>query len=199
MTDPAPAAPPSHLALVFPGAEYGIDAPALRYPARVLAQLGAEVRVVGYGRSGGAAGAGGGIEALVAGVRASVADVLAERGWDRVTLVAKSLGTLAIATAMQQVALPGRTSAIWLTPLFGRPAVREGAISSGWPSLLVAGSADPAHDAVAHELVVEGLGAASVEIPGADHALEVAGDVRASVQAMVTVVDAVLAFANLEC
>jgi hypothetical protein len=40
--------------------------------------------------------------------------------------------------------------AIWVTPLLGLDYVWAGAIDKAWPSLGVAGSADPYHDPAAH-------------------------------------------------
>ena len=85
-------------------------------------------------------------------------------------------------------------SAIWLTPLFGAADVRELAAQSGLRSLIVAGDADPYHDADGFEHVARALGASTLIVERADHALEVPGDVGASIDALSALTAAVLDF-----
>lgn len=121
--------------------------------------------------------------------------VLEERAWTDTVVVAKSMGTGVLADAGSTLAA-NRPRAIWLTPLFGNEPVERGAIGLGWPSLLVAGSADPLHDPAAFERVATALTANTLLVDGADHSLEVGGDAHASVAVMAQLVDAVAAFAS---
>jgi hypothetical protein len=132
--------------IVLPGQAYGVDGPALAVPLGVLSD--SSVAVVTY-----------------ASPVAAQVDELAS-GAERVTFLAKSLGTRYLAS------LPGRPAdAIWVTPLFGDAAVRDGAIASGMRSLIISGGADPTYDAAAVAAVVAALGAVSLVIAGADHGL----------------------------
>ena len=90
----------------------------------------------------------------------------------RVTFVAKSLGTKALASLDSEALAGKEVDAIWLTPLFSEPDVHSGAIELGWRSLLVAGQADSYHQPEHHEAVRDALSAASVVLPVADHRLE---------------------------
>jgi hypothetical protein len=93
-------------------------------------------------------------------------------------------------------ALPAdrRISAIWLTPLFGVEDVRTAAMRTGLRSLIVAGTADEYHDQNGFDAVSTALRADTLLIPGADHSLEVLGDVFATVDAMRALSEAVLDF-----
>ena len=86
-------------------------------------------------------------------------------------------------------------SAIWLTPLFGVPEIRDRAATSGLRSLIVAGSVDPYHDPAGLDAVASALAASTLVVPNADHALEVRGDVLGTLHAMHSLTRAVLEFA----
>jgi hypothetical protein len=79
--------------------------------------------------------------------------------------------------------------AVWLTPLVGEAAVRDGIAP---PALLVGGTADPSWDAG----FARSLGVQVVELERVDHGLVVEGDVEASLDAMRRLVQAVAAFAT---
>lgn len=188
----------SYLAIVLPGGEYGAHGPALHLPRLALQEAGAEAVVVKYPPLPWPLPEGGEWwDDLHRAVAGEVASIVTEARPDRVTFVAKSLGTMALAALATATTGAARVDAVWLTPLFGLEAVRSGAISHGWPSLLVAGGADPAHDPAAHEQVRAALVAPSLVLAGADHALEVPGDVRATLDRLRALTEAVIAFAEL--
>jgi pimeloyl-ACP methyl ester carboxylesterase len=178
------------LTIVLPGAGYGPIGAAIRLPCLALEDAGAESVAVAYpplvpSRPP--------LDEIIAHAADQVARILEEHSPLRVTVVAKSLGTVVLAAA--DLSLPTATEAIWLTPLFGDETVRAQAEQRGLRSLLVAGSADSAHDAEGHERVRAALGAESLLIAGANHALEVPGDVRATLDGLRQLVDAVERFA----
>jgi hypothetical protein len=111
----------------------------------------------------------------------------------RPLLVAKSLTTLASARAAR-LGLAG----VWLTPLIGRASppfasmVVEGLRAASERSLLVGGTGDPSWDGGVARSVPN---ATVVEIPAADHALQVPGDLHASLDALRTTTNAVVDFA----
>ena len=187
---------PSHLIIVLPGARYGLIGPAILFPVLALEQSGGEVHLIGYPRplprdlnQDSAA-----LFAVKA--RDLIQAEVDARSPDRVSLVAKSLGTVVLGAIGDQLRLPDRVEALWLTPLFGLPYVREGAARTAWRSLIVSGAADPAHDTAGLEQVVAALGAESLVIEAADHALQISGDVLATVEAMRCLAEAVLQFAH---
>lgn len=72
--------------------------------------------------------------------------------------------------------------------------MRDGACALGWPSLIVAGTADDAHDAKNLETVATSLNAQTLLIDGADPSLEIRGDVLATTDALRAVATATLDF-----
>jgi hypothetical protein len=188
----------SYLAIVLPGGEYGAQGPALHLPRLALQEAGAETVVVKYPPLPWPLPEGGAWwDDFHRSVAGEIASIVSDARPDRVTFVAKSLGTMALAALDAATTGAARVDAVWLTPLFGLEAVRSGAISHGWPSLVVAGGADAAHDPVAHEQVRAALVAPSLVLAGADHALEVPGDVRATLDRLRALTEAVIAFADL--
>jgi hypothetical protein len=185
---------PSHLGVLLPGASYGPLGPALRFPSLVLEELGAKVVAVEYPP----APPGGQLpwEDLWRSVGSAVAYQLADARPARVTFVAKSLGTLALAGLAEAVVGGALVEAIWLTPLFGLERVRKGAIGHRWRSLLVAGGADGYHDPLYHEVVRDALGADSLVLAGGDHCLEVRGDVGATLDGFRALVEALAEFVS---
>ena len=110
-------------------------------------------------------------------------------GRGRVLLVAKSLGTYAAPLAAER-----GYDAVWLTPLLQLPSLAEAFAANPARQLLVGGTADDiAWDAaVARDLAARGCDV--LEVPGADHALMVPGDVVRGVEVHVEVVRAVDSF-----
>ena len=170
----------THLAVVFPGASYHHGMPVLRLPSLVLERAGAVVVPVSYTSTTED-------EPFYAGVDAALEAALAEHGPTRLTLVGKSLGGHALAHLARRGV--GADEAVWLTPVFVRDEVYDGAQRASWRSLYVYGTADPAH----HPERQASLAGAKVELAGADHALEVAGDPAATLDGWRRIVDAVSA------
>jgi alpha-beta hydrolase superfamily lysophospholipase len=103
-------------------------------------------------------------------------------------VVAKSITTLAC-SRVAELELP----AMWLTPLLHQPSVRSGLEAATAPNLLIGGTGDSTWDS----RFAAGLpNATVVEVAGADHALQIPGDPRASVDVLRTVIDAVTDFAT---
>lgn len=100
----------------------------------------------------------------------------------RTLVLAKSLGTCAADWASRR-GYPG----IWLTPLLTEARVRGALSRQTAGGLLVGGTADPAWDGAA----AHATGLDVVEVPGADHALHVGTDWRASLTALHTTLEAV--------
>ena len=183
----------TRIVVVLPGGGYGPQGAALRFPLRALEQLGrTDSTVVSYPAVG--AGSPDATSVLVDAVADQVLPVIREWRADEVVFLAKSLGTRALAGIAHRLPTDRLVSAIWLTPLFGAADVRELAAQSGLRSLIVAGDADPYHDADGFEHVARALGASTLIVERADHALEVPGDVGASIDALSALTAAVLDF-----
>lgn len=119
-------------------------------------------------------------EERVAWVEGQVAGAVeAERGACGL-LVGKSLGSLGTGVAAER-SLP----AVWLTPLLTLEHVVRSLRRTQAPTLLVGGTADRMWDSE----VADGLGHDVLEVPSADHSLEVGGDVVGSVEVLRQVVE----------
>ena len=185
-----------HLALVLPGGGYGPAGSALRFPALALAQCGAEVCEVRYrtapprefdleaGRD------------FYFAARDQLQAIVDEHQYTKVTFIAKSLGTMVLGAIGRELTLPAVVAAVWITPIFSLDYVRNGALARGWRSLIVSGAADRYYDPRATDQVVSSLGADSVVLDGADHSLEVSGDVLATIEGMQRLASAVVDFAS---
>jgi predicted alpha/beta-hydrolase family hydrolase len=172
---------PAGRALVLPGAGYTVDHPLLFWACHVLADAGWQVTLARW--------------EIDAAARAE-ADAFVERAAEaldaaappaaRTLVVAKSFGTFAARWACAR-SLPG----VWLTPVLPEATVVDALTSSSAPGLLVGGTAD---ELWLGEVAVA-TGKQVLEVPGADHALHVEGDWRASVQALRLTLEAIESFA----
>ncbi|MEU5692966.1 hypothetical protein [Actinosynnema sp. NPDC020468] len=169
------AADPDRLALVLPGGGYTPARPLLHLTRLVLLSLGWTVREVWWRPP-----AWPNPEERTAWVAEQASAALAEETASRVLLVGKSLGSPAAGLAAER-ALP----AVWLTPLLVEPAVVDRLRAATAPTLLVGGAAD----ALWHADRARELGHALLEVPEADHALEVPADPVRSARILVEVTD----------
>ena len=179
---------PGRVATILPGQGYTAAAPLLSYAGAALAGLGWTVRSLLWSRPPG--GRGEATEAYPRVVRDAVAGAPAAQH----LVVGKSLGTLALPVAVE-LGLPG----VWLTPLIsarGTAEVRAAALAladdGAPPALLVGGTHDELWDA----RVAAASGAGVLEVPGADHSMEIPGDWRRSLEILGEVTSAVEAFAG---
>ena len=184
-----------HLAIVLPGRGYGPLGPALRLPRLAIEGSGAQVLELQYPFVP-AADDPHAWDRLHSSIADRLSSALSETSPSRVTFIAKSLGTVVLASLPSRVPLPASVKAIWLTPIFGRESVRRGAIAKNWPSLLVAGGADEFHEPKHHDGVAEALGAESLVLARADHLLEVPGDVMATLDGFRALTEKVLDFVH---
>src|SRR5581483_7593780 len=102
----------------------------------------------------------------------------------RVTLVGKSRGTHALALACaSDFGLPPDTRVIWITPVWKWDGSWEAACANPYAALHIVGLADHDYHLPDRHRLVAGV---TVEIPGADHRLEIPGDVLGTLDAWTT-------------
>lgn len=168
------------LLLTLSGRAYPVDGPAVLVPRRAIAQADDVVEhVVAYPPSAATPPKGPAPRELLDPVQEQLDRAIATHPGRRVVYLAKSLG----GTLLSQLVNPAPDAlAIWLTPLLGRDYVREGIVGHGLRSLVVAGGADTHHEPAAHDAVVDALRCSSLVLADADHDLEVAGDVEATLE-----------------
>jgi hypothetical protein len=167
-------------ALILPGAGYSIQAPLLWFARLVLSSAGRTVIAVDDRYSGG--------EDPSDWVHARARTALARAEDERPIIVAKSISTLAAPLAAER-----HLPAIWLTPLLhlDPSPVVAGLRAGTAPALAVGGTADPSWNG---ELARSLGGTEVLEIPNADHSLQVEGDPRRSLDALGSVVAAIQRF-----
>jgi hypothetical protein len=184
-----------HLAIVFPGFSYSPDLPVLYYPSLVMLTRGADVLRVRYAydsdqtflkmsseeRSG----------RFGADVEGVCAAALSQRSYKRITLIGKSLGTLALAYILNNNEQLRDASYIWLTPLL-RDERLIAAIRNNPPrSLFIIGTSDEHYDQQLLDEVANATSGTRLVIEGANHGLEIRNDVGACIRAVEEIVQAV--------
>jgi hypothetical protein len=176
-----PEGEPVGTAVIVPGRAYPPSAPLPFFAGLAVLQHGWAVRQVWWDPPEHETD-----ERTTAWVRERVEEELPDSG--RVLLVAKSLGTYAAALAAEH-----GFDAVWLTPLLQVPSVVEAIAANPARQLLVGGTADPFWDGdLARRLAEQGCDV--LEVPGADHAMVIPGDVVRGVEAHVEVSRAIDAF-----
>jgi hypothetical protein len=183
-------------ALVLPGVGYTAHMPVLYYPSKELLARGADVLWVEYNRRHGFSDMPQSDVTRCAMIDALAAyqALLQQRHYRQLTVIGKSLGTFAMGQllATTQLSLPVR--AVWLTPLLRIAGLRAWIEQAKLPSLFVIGTADPHYDVSLLADLQTKVAGASVVIEGADHSLEIPGDVTRSLQAMERIMQGLQAF-----
>jgi len=181
------------LAVIYPGLSYNVSMPVLYYSGRVLATLGADVLLVDttYDRKAeyAAMSEAGREEWLKADALAAFEAAYGQRSYERVSLVGKSIGTLAMGHVIEGHRELTNLECAWLTPLLNNGRLREQMGMAQHRALFVIGTADPYfNEQRLHEAQRTTSGEAMV-IEGANHSLEAAGEVGKSVEVMKEVVE----------
>lgn len=173
-----------HLAIVFPGLGYRCSGPLLWYPSRILLAHGADVLWAEYAydlRGDWMASDERGQKAWLFEDATAACRSAMKHGYERVTVVGKSLGTLAMGRLFSTEGFPDKTGAVWLTPVLSDPDLRNHLEATHVPSLLLIGTNDPYYD----EGFIRRLRknpAFEIEIvDGADHSLETRDGVLPSI------------------
>jgi predicted alpha/beta-hydrolase family hydrolase len=183
-----------HLAVLLPGFGYTLDMPLFYYAENLLQERGWDVLRVEYAyntrpefqtlpeqeRD----------RWLLADTTAAWRAGLGQRTYERVVLIGKSLGTLAMGHLLTMGDLPPAVGAVWLTPLLTKERLRQQISRYGGLSLFVIGTADPHFDPVVLEKMQVATTGEAVVVKNADHGMDIPGDPIASVRAVERVVEA---------
>lgn len=162
------AAADAPVAVLLPGAGYTVQAPLLYWCATLLAERGWHVRAVGWTVDEAARA-----HPLKFVERAVAEAFAAGPATTRRLVVAKSFGTFALPWA-RWAGIAG----IWLTPVLTEEPVRQALAEATPADLAIGGDRDPFWQPA----TVAATGARLVTEPGADHALTLPGDWRASMR-----------------
>ncbi len=186
----------NHLAIIFPGLGYNADMPLLYYTAEVLVKSGADVLQVRYSyqsKSFQALSQEAQYQKIIADCFAAYATATKQRDYTRVTLVGKSLGTLALGYLLAQQHELKKATFAYLTPLLNNEQLRKQITLVKHRALFVIGSSDPHYNADVLGDVEEKTGGVSLVAEHADHSLEVA-EVQESVSIIKQYVSKLSAF-----
>ena len=183
-----------HLAVLLPGFGYTLDMPLFYYAENLLLERGWDVLRVEYAYNKHpecqTLPATERHRWLLADATAAWRAGLGQRAYERVVLIGKSLGTLAMGHVLTAKDLPPAVGAVWLTPLLSEEPLRQQIRQYGGPSLFVIGTADPHFNPVVlEEMQVATIGEAVV-VTNADHGMDIPGDPVASIRAVERVVEA---------
>ncbi|MFF1831786.1 hypothetical protein [Paenarthrobacter sp. NPDC058040] len=168
------------VAVLLPGSGYPVEGPVLFWVGEMLGALGWHVQAVRWTAEDRPKDDPHSLVAL------AVENAFAESSpAGQRLIVAKSLSTLAIPWAEET-----QTAGIWLTPLLTDERVRKTVANSTKNDLFVGGSEDKLWDGGARP----GLHGTFLEVPGADHSLQIPNDWRASQAAHAEVFGRIEAF-----
>jgi hypothetical protein len=189
---------PGALAVILPGVGYHADLPLLYYPGKIALALGMDVLRLetAYSLRPSFSHA---LPAektvwLDADTDAAVDEALCFRAYHQVTFIGKSLGTRAMGHILERDRNIAATKWIWLTPILNDTRLVTRVQEQHPRSLFVIGTADHFYDqGVLQELVASSSGK-SLVIQGADHSLEISGNIYQSIQALQQVMTAIEEF-----
>ena len=188
----------SHLAILLPGIGYTCDMPLFYYAQNLLVAAGADVLRVEYtyGRRSDFRDlpATEQLRWLLADATAAQRAGLAQRGYQDLTLIGKSLGTLAMGHLLTAQDVPtAATRAVWLTSLLREERLREQVRRYAGRSLFAIGAADP-HDDPTYLAAMRTTPGGAVVVEGAGHGLDAWSDVVASIHPVTPVIRALQDF-----
>ena len=184
------------LGLILPGLRYSCDMPLLFYPARLMIQRQTAVLQVHSDYTQAAFQSASKAEQahwLAEDAQAALKAGTAAGEFRDLVLIGKSIGTLALASL---VAGGIQAPAIWLTPLLRQPRLVEAALQQKGPALFVGSSSDPTFDTAQLQRIQAAGKGEGLVVSGADHGLEIPGDIFASLEIMRQVLERIQAFLN---
>jgi hypothetical protein len=126
-------------------------------------------------------------------VLAACAAGLSQRSYEKITLVGKSLGTLAMGHLLADPRFQGATC-LWFTPLLTVEWLCSRIEQLQPPSLFIIGTADQFYKPEILEHLEQVTGGRVTVIEGANHGLEIPGDIPRSLMALNQMVVAVQEF-----
>jgi hypothetical protein len=172
-----------HLAVLMPGMRYSNAMPLMHFHARLLTELGADLLLVDYDYQHSSEFAAAPdmeqMRWLQADTSAACRAGLGRGLYERVTLVGKSLGTMVMPYLLTSVPELEQAQGIWLTPVL-LDMMMESFTAVEQPGLFMIGTADRYYDLARVDALKRMPASQVLVIEGADHSLEIPGDIRAS-------------------
>jgi hypothetical protein len=188
--------PPKHLGIILPGYRYSPDMAPLDYAGRILIGQGADVLRVEYAYTRTDFPQKSEAEQdrwISSDVFAACEAGLSYRSYEKITLIGKSLGTIAMGHLLSDSRFRS-AGCVWLTPLLTVEWLRLRIEQVQPRSLFIVGTADQFYkpDILKHlERVTDG---STTVIAGANHRLEIPGDIAGTLTALSDIVQALERF-----
>ncbi len=187
------------LAVLLPGLNYSCDNPLLYYTTNIciahsidVLQLWANYNAAEFQSLSEPDQ----LHWLVGDAAALIAAGRAQRSYTRLILVGKSIGTLTLGALLGDTDAYQDPHAIWFTPLIRFPVVVRGMLRSSKNSLFLAGSADRSFNTNLLGNTRHFLFHQHLIIDGADHSLQIPGDLSRSLDVMKQIVATIETFIN---
>jgi hypothetical protein len=175
---------PSGLLVTLPGNHYGVDGPLLYYPSELLNEAGWDTLALTYGyQSAGMEFHHEAAPEVVQECYAAIQLVLSERDYPRIGLVGKSLGAFVIVQLCGMGESYEKARCVYLTPPIGTPFFDQTFLQTVQPSHLAIGTKDRFYNRQALEKLQGTRAFGLTLIEGADHSMNIAGDLVASIEA----------------
>ena len=133
-------------------------------------------------------------EWLIGDVEASLDFVTKEEKQEIVCLAGKSLGTLALGHLLETQKNLRNAKTIWLTPLIKNPDLMEQMLSYMKDAIMVIGTSDPQYDSDIIDRLNVNTQLGGIVVEGANHSLEIEGDVTKSLRILMQIVTIIQQF-----
>lgn len=174
----------SHLVVLLPGRAYGLDLPLLLYPAKLLHNKGADILGIDYtSYTADPEMSPDEIKRrLGSDVLAALNAGLEQRTYQRITLLGKSLGTIAMGRLITADPRLAQAECIWMTPLLLMEELRAQIAARPHRALFIGGTADEQFNLDHLAALEKATDGKSLVLEGANHILEKAGNVIESIQ-----------------
>ena len=187
------------LLVTFPGGNYGMDGPLLYYPSELLGAAGWDTLALTYGfQLSMEPFSPKAISGLLEECRVAVGVITEEREYPRLSLIGKSLGAAVVAFLCQTEPYLAGARAAYLTPPLGMPFFDPIVSQTAQPAYLAIGTQDRFYDPQVLESLLAKRSFELTVIEGADHSMDVTGDLEASLEAVKRIVGEVLEFFQRE-
>jgi hypothetical protein len=195
ITQPDPA---KHLGIILPGYRYPAEMPPLHYASRVLLDQGADMLHVDYAyyrtdftRQPESVQD----HWISSDVLAACSAGFAQRSYEKITLIGKSLGTIAMGHLLADARLQ-KASCIWMTPILSVDWLSARIEEVHPRSLFIIGTADQFFQPNVLNRLEQATNGRSMILDDVNHGLEVAGDIPKSLMALNQIVQALQEFTN---
>jgi hypothetical protein len=176
------------LAVILPGYGYNADMPLLYYAGLIAIDQGMDLMQVetAYNRRPEFSRLSDPDRTawLDADADAAFDAALAQRAYKRLVLIGKSLGTMAMGHLLGRYPSLSASRWVWLTPVLNDPRLVDQIQRHRPTSFFAIGTKDRYYDEDALFKLVKATQGKLTVIPGADHGLEIPGNIPASVQAL---------------